>query len=212
MIVFLSYASSDYFFAEMLSLKLKETGIEIWRDLGQLRAGDDWRESIEKGIFESDAVVVALSEKSSQSAYVTYEWAYALGQGRTLIPIKLADCVLHPKLEPIQYLDFSYPRALPWKELIQRIKDVESEQEFKNDEVQLAASVMDADKEQTYVSAILEYLMKRGYRMASFERLRKRIDLAISDDIFAQIISNNPNIFRHARLKGNKKGIARRFS
>ena len=80
--VFLSYARSDYFFAEMLSLKLKEERIELWRDLGQLRVGDDWRESVEKGIFESDAVVVALSDKSSESAYVTYEWAYALGLGK----------------------------------------------------------------------------------------------------------------------------------
>ena len=71
--IFLSYASEDYFFAEMLGIKLAEHGFAIWRDQGSIRAGDDWRQSIETGIRDSLAVVVALSSSSADSAYVTYE-------------------------------------------------------------------------------------------------------------------------------------------
>ena len=86
--VFLSYSSRDYFFAEMLALKLDEKKeFKIWRDSDAIRAGDDWRESIENGIKNCTAVVVALSESSAESPYVTYEWAYAAGMGKTVIPV-----------------------------------------------------------------------------------------------------------------------------
>jgi hypothetical protein len=84
--IFLSYSSRDYFFAEMLAIKLVEAGFNIWRDQGSIRAGDDWRQTIEEGIRDCFAVVVALSSNSAESAYVTYEWAYATGMGKPVIP------------------------------------------------------------------------------------------------------------------------------
>lgn len=208
--VFLSYASDDYFFAEMLSLKLKQAKIDLWRDLGRLRAGDDWKKSIEKGVFESDVVVVALSARSSESPYVTYEWAYALGQGKAIIPVKLTDCALHPRLESIQYIDFSYPLALPWKKLLKSIRKVETEQEEARKE-ESVAPVIDAKKEQAYAEAILEYLTKRGYRVASFDRLRRRVAPELSNEMLDQIIRSKRDLFRSAKLKGGKRGIARHF-
>ncbi len=111
--VFLSYSTKDRFFAELASIKLEQEGIRVWRDRGQLRAGADWRQGIERGISESVAILVVLSSNSAESSYVTYEWAYALCQRKTIIPIRLNECVIHPKLETIQYLDFSTPGALP---------------------------------------------------------------------------------------------------
>ena len=127
--VFLSYSSRDYFFAEMLAIKLKDEGFTIWRDQGSIRAGDDWRQTIEEGIKESMAVVVALSTNSSSSSYVTFEWAYAAGMGKPIVPVKLSECSIHPRLEPTQYIDFSYPRALPWDALIERLNEVDVEEE-----------------------------------------------------------------------------------
>ena len=82
--VFLSYSKKDYFFAELLEIKLFEAGITLWRDQGQLRAGMDWRQGLETGISACLAVVVALSANSAESSYVTFEWAYALGKERLL--------------------------------------------------------------------------------------------------------------------------------
>lgn len=111
--VFLSYSSEDYFFAELAEIKLSKAGISLWRDQGQLRAGNDWRQGIEKGISDSLAVLVALSTNASESSYVTYEWAYALGQRKPIIPLKLNECLIHPKLETIQYLDSQYHGPCP---------------------------------------------------------------------------------------------------
>ncbi|WP_418318919.1 toll/interleukin-1 receptor domain-containing protein [Piscinibacter sakaiensis] len=58
------------------------------------------RRRIEEGIKASAVVLVALSPHSAGSAYVTFEWAYALGFGRPVITLKLADCAIHPRLEP----------------------------------------------------------------------------------------------------------------
>ena len=61
-LVFLSYSRKDHYFAELAGIKLAEAGISLWRDQGQLRAGDDWRGGIEKGISESIAVLVAMRD------------------------------------------------------------------------------------------------------------------------------------------------------
>ena len=63
----------------------------------------------------------------------------------------------------------------------------------------------------THAKAILAYLNQRGYQMASFERLRKRIDAGLTDEKFNEIILSNPGIFRHARLAEGKPGIAKQI-
>ena len=209
--VFLSYSTKDHFFAELAGIKLGESAVNLWRDQEQLRAGADWRNGIERGISESIAVIVALSSNSADSSYVTFEWAYGLGKGKPVIPIKLNECSVHPRLETIQYLDFSVPGALPWASLIERIREIEAEvtpDEDINAGEATAASAPGPIQDIT-VKAILAYLNQRGYQMASFERLRRRIDESMTDEQFSKIISNNPTVFRSATLKDAKPGLAK---
>jgi len=56
-------------------------------------------------------LVVVLSERSSASLYVTFEWAYALGRVAKVIPIQIQKAPTHPRLEAIQYLDFTNPKV-----------------------------------------------------------------------------------------------------
>jgi len=205
--VFLSYSRKDHFFAELASIKLAEAGIGLWRDQGQLRAGTDWRQGIESAISDSLAVLVALSANSAESSYVTFEWAYALGKGKAVIPIRLNECVIHPKLETIQYLDFSVPGALPWESLVERIREIETEPVAPKTATDSAASL--PASEDTHAKAILAYLNQRGYQMASFERLRRRIDASLTDEKFNEIILRNPGVFRHTQLTDGKPGIAK---
>jgi TIR domain len=208
-VVFLSYSKKDHFFADLVDIKLSEAGIALWRDQGLLRAGTDWRQGIEKGISDSLAVLVALSANSAESSYVTFEWAYALGKGKAVIPIRLNECLVHPKLETIQHLDFSVPGALPWASLIDRVREIETDVE--PDEAAARADVtapMPAP-EDTNAKALLDYMNQRGFQMVSFDRLRQRIDPTLSDQEFNEIIARNPTVFRHARLAGGKNGIAK---
>ncbi|MBN8508623.1 MAG: toll/interleukin-1 receptor domain-containing protein [Burkholderiales bacterium] len=209
--VFLSYAQADHFFAELLATKLQLEGLTLWRDQVSIRAGDDWRRSIEDGIKQSLAVVVALSAHSAESPYVTYEWAYALGMGKTVVPVRLSACRIHPRLEITQHIDFSYPRSLPWSELIDRLRNIETESELRPRAAVSAAG--DAPRSTSIdetARAVLAYLNSQGYTMASFDRLRQKIDPPPTDVQFEAVIAARPDVFRHARIKGGKPGIAKR--
>ena len=208
--VFLSYSSQDYFFAEMLALKLDEKGFKIWRDMGAIRAGDDWRQSIEDGIRDCFAVVVALSESSATSPYVTYEWACAIGMRKPVIPVKLTDCDVHPRLEPTQHIDFSYPKALPWNSLIDRLNEIEVEIQPKTKK-STSPPPGQAAKLDELADEILAYLNDRGYTMASFKRLKQNMDSSPDDEMFNAVIQTKPALFRRARIKGGKPGIAKRM-
>jgi len=207
--VFLSYSTKDHHFAELISIKLAEAGIDVWRDQGSLRAGTDWRQGIERGIAASDAVIVALSENSADSSYVTFEWAYALGNGRDIVPIKLNNCLIHPRLQAIQHLDFSVPGALPWASLIERIREIEADVRQQDNAAIGETSPEPVTGDAIYVKAILAYLNQRGYQAMSFDRLRQRIDASLTDKMLNDLVVNNPGIFRHAVLKTGKPGLAK---
>lgn len=82
---FISYESSDANFADLLKLKLKDAGIDVWLDHGALRAGEEWRNAIDAGISSSEALLVVITPRSCKSPYVTYEWSFALGKGIRVI-------------------------------------------------------------------------------------------------------------------------------
>lgn len=209
MTAFLSYSTKDYFFAELMEIKLSEAGIDLWRDQGNLVAGTDWKQGIENGISTSIAVIVALSQYSTESSFVTYEWAYAIGKGKPVIPLKISHCQMHPRLESIQYLDFTVPSSLPWGLLIERIKEIEIDIEQGAVVETITSSKPLLSLEDIHAKAILNYLNQRGYQMASFERIRRRIDPDLSDEELDKLIENNKSLFRHSILKDGKKGLAK---
>lgn len=206
--VFISYSTKDHYFAELAAIKLAEADILLWRDKGKLRAGSEWRSGIEQGICDSIAVLVALSQHSTESSYVTFEWAFALGKGKVVVPLKLDGCQVHPRLEPIQHLDFSIPGSLPWAQLIDRIGEIDAEATSQEDS-DLSSNRGSPLPLDPTVLKILTYLDQRGFRMVSYDGLRQRIDPALGDSILDAVVAANPTIFRHCVLKGGKIGIAK---
>lgn len=203
--VFLSYSKKDHHFAELVGIKLAESNISVWRDQGQLRAGTEWRAGIERGISDSIAVVVALSQNSVESSFVTFEWAYGLGKGKPVIPLKLDACEMHLRLEPIQYLDFSVAGALPWNLLVERIREIETDATSADD---LEATTDGAvTQPQPLVESILAYLRQRGFQYVSFDRIRRKLDPSQSDQMLDALVKANPSIFLPARLKEGKVGL-----
>ncbi|WP_413692282.1 toll/interleukin-1 receptor domain-containing protein [Psychromonas sp. KJ10-2] len=122
--VFISHDHDDADFAELLQLKLEKEGINSWIDTERLKIGQDWREEIDKGIEDSSAVIAIMTPEARKSEYVTYEWAFAWGKGKNIFPIMLKQTQLHPRLESLQYLNFTNNSTRPWEELIGSIKDI----------------------------------------------------------------------------------------
>ena len=125
MSVFISYNSKNEDFAELVKLKLEKEEIYVWKDTNQIDAGTEWRNEIDQGLLNCQIIIVLLNQVSVKSPYVTYEWAFALGNGKTIIPILIEECEVHPRINILQYLDFKDGKR-PWDKLIDRIKKLKS--------------------------------------------------------------------------------------
>ncbi len=121
--VFVSYCHDDADFAQILKEQLVQAGFSVWKDL-DLQAGDNWRSEIEEAIRSALAVALVLSERAAASAYVSFEWAFALGAGIPVLPLllKIQPNSLHPRLTTLQALDFSNYMLRPWDALTRTLK------------------------------------------------------------------------------------------
>jgi len=119
--IFISYNHEDNDFAEILSHRLHDAGFTTWRDVDKLSAGEIWRVEIDQAIKNALAMIVIMTPNAKISQYVTYEWAFAWGVGVKVIPVMLKPAELHPRLEDIQYLDFT-GQIRPWDKLIDAVR------------------------------------------------------------------------------------------
>lgn len=124
--VFISYSSSNGDFAELMKMKLEQSGVTVWRDTHDISPGEEWRNEIDYGLLNSDTIVIVLDKNSSKSSYVTYEWAFALGNGKNVIPVLIEECIIHPRISVFQYFDFKNQNR-PWEKLIDRIKKINTQ-------------------------------------------------------------------------------------
>ena len=116
--VFVSYKHEDRDFAENLIHRVEKADFKTWADSNHLQAGEDWRAEIDQAIKNAFALIVIMTPEAKASEYVTYEWAFAWGAGVKVIPVTLKSTPLHPRLETLQYLDFTNFDARPWERLI----------------------------------------------------------------------------------------------
>jgi hypothetical protein len=126
--VFISYKReyASNVFVSRMSKHLEKAGFELWIDTAELQAGEDWREAIDQAIRDSLALIVVLTPDAVASQYVTYEWAFAFGVGKDVIPILYRDAELHPRLAGRHYLDFTERSKshYPWDRLIARLVQI----------------------------------------------------------------------------------------
>lgn len=107
--VFISYASEDAEYAQLLYAELLKAGFEPWMDKPPapyehrgLRVGQRWRGEVERALRSADYIILMLSTRSVQKrGFVRYEFRVALDlmnmvpDGKILVlPIRLDDCVV----------------------------------------------------------------------------------------------------------------------
>jgi hypothetical protein len=203
---FISYSSSDRFFAELLERRLLDEGLQVWRDANTLLAGEDWRQSIDLGIKDCKLVIVVMSGNSSKSHYVTYEWASAMALRKTILPVLLEECDHHPKLTPIQHVDFRNHNDATWQALIQRVREV-WDQDDMDDESEEEMPVRNlSPNERKLIDQITGYMNRRGFRMISYERIRKEFDGSLSDESLQDLVRRHDR-FVPAMLSGMRPGL-----
>ncbi|MEW8279050.1 MAG: toll/interleukin-1 receptor domain-containing protein [Candidatus Thiodiazotropha sp.] len=121
---FISHSREDGDFAELLKLKLAQNEYSAWIDTDRLLPGLDWRNEIDDAIRNSTALLAIMSPNGKDSEYVTYEWAFAWGAGKPIVPIMLNQTALHPRLATLQYLDFTDRPSRPWTKLYDALRKI----------------------------------------------------------------------------------------
>lgn len=121
--VFISYKHDDGDFATVLEQRIQNAGFESWLDT-DIQAGEKWSRLIDEAIEAAMALVVIMTAEARASEFITYEWSYALGKNKKVIPILLKPTELHPKLGELQYLNFTNRAARPWEKLIQQLQEI----------------------------------------------------------------------------------------
>jgi hypothetical protein len=120
----ISYSHKDQDFVDELKTKLEEEGLVSWTD-GNIKAGEEWRKSIDNAIKNSAGIILVITPRSMASPYVIYEWAFAMGLGKPIIQLVFEETdKLHPKLEPEQHIRFTDPENRPWDELLNHLYEL----------------------------------------------------------------------------------------
>lgn len=108
--VFISYSRRDLEFVTKLHQYLGEQDISAWFDQSSIEAGDQWRESIVKGITESQIFLLVLSPDSADSNNVRKEIDLAESHKKQILPVMWRPTDFPPSIEyqlaGVQYLDF----------------------------------------------------------------------------------------------------------
>jgi TIR domain-containing protein len=199
--IFISHSHEDSDFAEILHTKLTQAGFTVWRDIA-IRGGADWRREIDQGIKEAFALVVVMTPEAKASEYVTYEWAFAWGAGIKVIPVLLKKTELHPRLESLQYFDFTTRTARPWEMLIELLREGKSSMP-QSEKLPEAAKVETENRTGNVAhQRMIDALAEKGWEWRSIERLA--IIGGVSEDEALDILREDPNVV-FAKGKSGKR-------
>ena len=85
--IFISYSHSDKEWVRKFVETITRSGVEVWFDEFNIKPGEPLVESLEKGLRESDAVVLLLTAESINRPNLFFEIGAALGMKKPIIPV-----------------------------------------------------------------------------------------------------------------------------
>ena len=126
-VAFLSHSSADKAFIRQLAGDLSANGISVWLDEQRIRVGDSIPEKIAQGLAESDYFLIAMSQKSIESAWVQKELNNALmnevkRRNVHILPLRLDETAMPPIIADKKYADFSKSYKAGLDELVTAMK------------------------------------------------------------------------------------------
>jgi len=105
-LVFVSYSRKDAGFVNRLVGDLRARRVPVWLDRSALAGGAEWLAAIENALEDATHLVLVMSPASNRSKFVRKEALYALEEGKTVIPIRIAPCKPPLLARDLQYIDF----------------------------------------------------------------------------------------------------------
>jgi len=120
--IFMSYSRRELGFVDDLVSKLEGESYTVWLDYRVLIPGTPWSGQIEKGLNDSDTVLLVVSKAALGSEFVALEWRHFLETKQRVILLIFEAVDLPPELEKYEWVDFrgSYKAGL--KELFSQLE------------------------------------------------------------------------------------------
>jgi hypothetical protein len=87
--VFISHSADDAAVAAQICAAIEQRGIACWIAPRNIRAGDDFLESIQRAIESATAFVIVLSGASAESPFVLSETEVAFSYKRPIFPVRI---------------------------------------------------------------------------------------------------------------------------
>ena len=120
--IFISYHhNANAFVADELVKRIEAEKFSVWWDRHIPAGHNDWREKIDLEIENARIMLVVVTPEAIASQYVTYEWSYAIGKNKIVIPLTYQKADVHPRLITHQALDFTDGRNREWPDLMQAL-------------------------------------------------------------------------------------------
>ncbi|MBI3759206.1 MAG: toll/interleukin-1 receptor domain-containing protein [Deltaproteobacteria bacterium] len=112
--VFISYSRRDADLAKAVESALERLGLKAFNPASDMRAGDDWRKSIQAAIKRSDALIMLVgSPHNLSTSWTSYEIGIAEALGKrimVLLPSRFPVAELPAEVRSVQVVDFD-PKA-----------------------------------------------------------------------------------------------------
>lgn len=106
-LAFFSYAHEDAEFSLRLAKDLRAGGAAVWMDRLDIKPGQRWDRAVEDALAKCPELLVILSPAAVESTHVMDEVSFALGEGKTVLPVKYRDCKIPFRLRRLQYVDLT---------------------------------------------------------------------------------------------------------
>lgn len=110
--VFMAYASEDRDYVARLSEYLRSRGVRMWSAPGSIEPGARWDVAITSAIVDASALVVVMTPRAANSAWVARELAVAGREGIPIFPI-LREGQPLAILDRYQFLDARHDEMPP---------------------------------------------------------------------------------------------------
>jgi small GTP-binding protein len=121
--VFLSHSAKDKPVVHELAERLRSSGLKVWYDEWEIKPGHDIPAEIEKGLEQSQTMVLCMSKSGFASEWVNFERQTALfrdptNSNRRFIPVRLDGSALPSVLQRFNYIDWRHKSDREFERLI----------------------------------------------------------------------------------------------
>jgi hypothetical protein len=104
---FISHATADDSYVAEMESFLRAMGFDdVFNDVSAIRPDEQFWSAIERGITESEALVVVITAASNASDWVNREVTFARSLGRKVIPVWIEDCPVPALFADRDVIDF----------------------------------------------------------------------------------------------------------